>query len=424
MKRRHTRRTSAGTWAALILTVAVLSVGTAVLLRLRSGSDESVSLQAVQEVLNLNLPAAQQGGHADAGAPVQPAVTLPPETAQVETRSGPNRTAFTLTIGGTVTVGTKLRQAYYYSDSRKYDFTEVLSQLAPQMQADLCAVGWDNLVYADRKLSDNNTTAEALRMLTSAGVDLALLGYPKVYDFGEAGLAATVEAMNGLGLAEAGCTPMGTEPVRLMNVNGAAVAFLHYTQSLTSSGNTAAKKSGTGGLPKADADRIREDVAAARSAGANMTVVTVHWNALKSTEPTKDQRRMAAQIAEAGADLIVGMGDTPVQAAEWLESAGGRKTLCFYSVGSLMTAGRSNKDVAGALIQVRASVTDGVLNLEDVAVTPTYIWTFEQDKTTHFIALASNQPEPDGLDSRQRTAMGNALDRVRKIMTNSGIPLR
>ena len=51
---------------------------------------------------------------------------------------------------------------------------------------------------------------------------------------------------------------------------------------------------------------MKEDVAAAREAGADVVIVFPHWGVEYSARPFTGQQRLARQIIDAGADMVIG----------------------------------------------------------------------------------------------------------------------
>jgi poly-gamma-glutamate synthesis protein (capsule biosynthesis protein) len=72
---------------------------------------------------------------------------------------------------------------------------------------------------------------------------------------------------------------------------------------------------------------------------ADAVVVSVHWGVEYQHEPLPRQREVAAQLAAAGADLILGSHPHVLQPVELIEQ-GGHRTLVAYSMGNFI----SNQD--------------------------------------------------------------------------------
>lgn len=75
-------------------------------------------------------------------------------------------------------------------------------------------------------------------------------------------------------------------------------------------------------------ERIAEDIAAARAAGAELIVAYNHWGAEHTHQPTPKVVTHAQEMADAGVDIIIGSHSHAVQPVVWLTAADGRQVLC------------------------------------------------------------------------------------------------
>ena len=166
---------------------------------------------------------------------------------------------------------------------------------------------------------------------------------------------------------------------------------------------------------------ILEDVAAVRAAGAQAVIVSINWSTEGKTSPTKKQTAFAQQLADAGVDVIVGTGSRVVQRAEWLTGTladgSSHRTLCIYSLGSLLNESRTNANVAGMLLRLTISVDgQGRASIDEAAYVPTYIWRYKQDGRYYYRVVASDRPAPDGMGDDQTKSKDRALATVQKYL--------
>lgn len=82
--------------------------------------------------------------------------------------------------------------------------------------------------------------------------------------------------------------------------------------------------------------RVLEDIQTAKQL-ADAVIVFPHWGAEYVTSPTKYQQKFARQMAEAGADLIIGAHPHVVQPVEWITADNGNECLCYYSLGNYVS---------------------------------------------------------------------------------------
>lgn len=434
-KHRNRRGISLGTIIMLMVTCMVLAGFSVVLSRLNGSTDVHIDTGKVLQALSLGdvLPELSLSDIPISAAQVEDEATQQPVGTQAATAT-PQPTAtpepttggtFTMTFGGSVTVDTTIRQANYYSEAEKYDFTDILSLIRSDAEADFAMVTLENTTDATAKLSDSNTAADALSMLTATGFDTVALGHRQAYDLGLSGVTATLEAAAQQGLCTLGTyADEGSAQPTILTLGGVQVAVLHYTDVLADKGAKAMKKDGNTFAVALDAvsdgaDAILADIAAVRAQGAQVVVVSLSWGSSGKTSPTAKQQAFAQQLADAGVDAIIGTGSDVVQPVVWLTGslADGsiKQVLCAYSLGSLLNSSRTNANVAGMLLHLRVTY-DGSVTFEEVSCTPTYIWRYKQDGRYYYRVVASSHTPPDGMEDSQQESMARAYKNLVKYL--------
>ena len=324
-KRRKRRGISFGTLVMLLLTCVVCAGCFTILPRLQGNTE--LHVDATQVFSNLTLDGSMPElslrdipitvtTREPTQAPATEIPTLQPEVQQLLATPTPAPASLTLTLGGNIYVDSAVRKSAYFSDADAYDFEEIMSLLAPEMQSDLCIVPLENLIIPDAKVSSLIAPEEAISLLTVAGVDVVPIGFPKAYDQGMEGLSATLTALRGRGLTPVGAYASAEEAASptLLDINGVQVAVLHYVDDVSSTGAKKLKNEDAAyALPVAEAETIAADIAGARSAGAQLVIVSLRWGSVGKTAPTKAQTELAQAIADSDADIIVGTGTKAVQ---------------------------------------------------------------------------------------------------------------
>lgn len=444
MARKGKRRgVSVGTIAMLCITCMVVLGFSLVLPRLNGSTNvhidtgkvlQALALTDILPELSLNEIPISAAGATDEPTQ-QPSVTIPAAIQQPEQTAAPQPTqaptqapggSFTMTFGGSVAVDTELRQANYYSESKKYDFTDIFSLLKDSVSADFAMVTLENTTDGESKLSDSNTAADVMPMLSAGGFGNVALGYRQAYDLGLSGAAATLAAAQAQGLTTLGTfADADSAKPEIFTLGGVQVAVLHYTDVLSDKGAKAMKKDGNSFAVTLDAvsdgaDAILQDIRAVRAEGAQVVVVSLSWGSAGKTAPTSKQTAFAQQLADAGADAIIGTGSNVVQPVAWLTGklADGstKQVLCAYSIGSLLSSSRTNANVAGMLLHLNISYDGQKVSIDEVSYTPTYIWRYKQDSRYYYRVVPSNQPVPGGMGDSQQESMARALQNVQKYL--------
>ena len=213
-----------------------------------------------------------------------------------------------------------------------------------------------------------STPGDCARALYRAGFRVFSLSNNHTYDKGASGIAATLRfwasmpadvVTTGLWRGEA---DYGTIP--LHTVNGVTIAYLSYTEHTNGIPRSSAMEANV--LYTSQTDVIEQQVRQAAQL-ADFVVVGVHWGVEDSHTITGAQRTLAQQLADWGADVIVGTHPHVLQNAEWLTAADGRRAFVAYSLGNFLSTQSKKDQLIGAVLTLRLQKTtqpDGTVRLE------------------------------------------------------------
>lgn len=173
--------------------------------------------------------------------------------------------------------------------------------------------------------------AEAVAM---AGFDILSVANNHATDNGRPGLLETMQVLADWGMASVGCGenleaaqgPWRTE------INGMRLAFFAY-EGLHATYQASASAAGCMWLDPEAAGRA---IAGARP-DSDLIIVSVHWGEEYHSLPNAYQRRAAQQLADAGADIIIGHHPHVVQPVEWVQGKDrAHPTLVAFSLGNFL----------------------------------------------------------------------------------------
>ena len=453
------RPLSPGTVFMLVLLAVVLAGSAAVLGKLSSGASVDLSKLNMQ-ILDLQAGVqdstgssgnnagneAGQAGKASA-FPEKPGSVSVSENSQNAAKGGSNPSqqsdtgtdrpagddeaaeaaaagAYKLTVGGTVSLAGEVLKNAWNTDSRTYDLSDSMLLLKPELRGDLNAVFVENIVTDNYKANDTVAPESLADLLQESGFSIAACGFSKAYDKGPEGVAATWMSFDERGILTTGIRLQDRQnTLEIITVNGVKTAFLQYTGTVPSKTRKKMVNADTSRMvPEAEITLIREEIGTVRKQGAEAVVVLLKWGKTDN-RPDNGQRELAAEIAKAGADLIIGSGSRIPQGAEYLEGQNGAKVLCVWSLGSLLTGDR--KHPAGYLLHVTVRKNaNGGADILAPEYTPVYAWKYKQDGQYYYRCLASDQPEPDGMDSEQQKLMARTEKAVSETLTGSPLALR
>jgi poly-gamma-glutamate capsule biosynthesis protein CapA/YwtB (metallophosphatase superfamily) len=170
--------------------------------------------------------------------------------------------------------------------------------------------------------------------LANSGIDGVSLANNHMRNAGSQGVLDTCANLNAVGIKHAGAgadTAAASTPA-WFEAAGMRVAFLAYDS--LQSGNFAT--SVRPGVAPYKLSHATADIRAARAAGADFVIVMPHWGAEYSEAVSVQQRRDAAALVAAGADLILGSHSHFTGPIEAINRPSGGPVFVDYSLGDLL----------------------------------------------------------------------------------------
>ncbi|MFF1380947.1 CapA family protein [Streptomyces sp. NPDC058308] len=330
---------------------------------------------------------------------------------------------FTLVASGDVLPHASIiRQANADADGDGYDFAPMLAGAKPVVsKADLAICHMETVYGADGDYSGYpsfKSPPQVARALKSTGYDSCSTASNHTLDDGAAGVRRTLDALDKAGVKHAGSARSAAEDKSpaWLRAGGAKVAQLAYTY-------------GTNGypLPKGkpwtvdliDRDKIVADARAARKAGADVVVVSLHWGTEWQDEPDRQQLRLGKQLTASRTggrpdiDLLLGTHAHVPQAYEKVNG-----TWVIYGMGDQIAGDMINHE--GAHDPRGNQGTIGRFTFEPPA-RPSTRW---QVKKAEFLPMLF---DPDAgrvvnlTKALDRGAeLGDVRDRIRRVVLSRG----
>ncbi|UFR00829.1 CapA family protein [Streptomyces sp. Go40/10] len=258
---------------------------------------------------------------------------------------------FTLVASGDVLPHTSvIERAAYDADGGGHDFRPMLAGVQPVVsRADLALCHMETVYGADGDYAGYpvfKSPPQVADGLAATGYDGCSTASNHALDDGAAGIRRTLDAMDGAGLRHAGTARSEAEArtVTMLRAGAARVAHLSYT--FGTNGNPLPP-----GQPWAvnliDADRMIADARAARKAGADVVVLSVHWGTEWQDQPDRLQLSLAQRLTASATDghrdidLILGTHAHVPQAYEKVNG-----TWVIYGMGDQIAGEMYNGDGA------------------------------------------------------------------------------
>lgn len=299
-------------------------------------------------------------GH-DTPAPTTKPTTLPtaeptPEpTAEPTPEPTPAPVHATLMfVGDLMCLSSQQRGAKQQAGGSGYDFSPSFAYVREVFNNADCVIGnletslshsWP---YATEQLNIDgmpncNGPKQYLGALKFAGFDALVLANNHCCDAGVQGIIETTQAVEEYGFPYTGLfREKDAQRFVILDVKGIKVGLLSYAEFYNSKDKAVREAGCEYMINTYSKERIAEDIAAARAAGAELVVAYNHWGAEHTHQPTPKVVTHAQEMADAGVDIIIGSHSHAVQPVVWLTAADGRQVLCAYSMGNFVSSmGRS-----------------------------------------------------------------------------------
>lgn len=276
-----------------------------------------------------------------------------------------------------------------------YDFRPMFAEVAPIVQAaDLAVCNMETPLATDheavRQTVGSRTPAggapvfiaprELGEAMAEAGFNACSTANNHATDIGVDGLVATLEVLDDVGIASAGTgrTPEEAREPAWLDVGGVRVALLSATYGV----NLPLPAGQEWMVEIIDVDRLLDQARAAREAGAEFVVASLHHGHEYQIELSDGQRERTGPLLEDGSiDLILGHHAHVVQA---IQRVHGR--VAVHGLGNILSnqyaglTGPETQDGVIALLEVTEHPAGAGFHVTDVSYVPTCV-----DRDRHVI---------------------------------------
>ena len=290
----------------------------------------------------------------------------------------PFKTSMTLAA-----IGDLLIHSTVYNDAKKddsYDFSPMFKDVKDALKSpDLTIANQETIIGGSEiglsTYPSFNSPYELADTLKDVGIDIVSIANNHTLDRGEKAILNATSYFDKIGMEYVGGYRSEEDKtrIRVMSRNGIDIAFLSFTY-------------GTNGIPVPkgkeylvnliDMNHIKNDITNAKKV-ADVVAISMHWGNEYQRYPSDEQLRLAQEIADAGADLIIGHHPHVLQPMGWLNREDGGKTFVIYSLGNFLSGQMWDyKDIGGVLqVEIVKEVT-GKDQTKITVENPTFLSTF------------------------------------------------
>ncbi|AZN40247.1 CapA family protein [Paenibacillus albus] len=247
-----------------------------------------------------------------------------------------------------------LKNGYEYPYTYVGPFLKKPDLMAANLETPVTTRG----IPAQKKQYVYKSSPDALPALKASGIDVVNLANNHTMDQGEEGLLDTIGHLDSAGIPNMGAGRDDAEAFKpvLLEAKGISVAYIGLSRVIPE-GSWKAAKDHPGLAETYDSTRAVKAIQDAKKQ-ADLVVVMVHWGIEREDNPNDDQKRLAHEYIDAGADLVIGSHPHTLQG---FESYKGK--WIAYSLGNFIFPGMTpDKTKDTGVVDARCSA-DGKCSL-------------------------------------------------------------
>lgn len=216
-----------------------------------------------------------------------------------------------------------------------------------------------------------NAPAQFPKDLSKFGCNIISTGNNHASDAGQAGINGTLEEWDQLQpLATSGSARNQEEAAKLkiFEKDGIKIGFVAFSEISNSAPPNSYSLNRL-----SNSEFVRTQVQNLKSQ-TDLVIVSAHWGTEDSHVVNSSQKKYAQQLADLGADIIIGSGPHVWQPYVELNGSAGNKTQVWYSIGNGLNSQTKADQLFSAVALLKITkLNDGKIQIDSPRVLPTYM---------------------------------------------------
>jgi poly-gamma-glutamate synthesis protein (capsule biosynthesis protein) len=205
-----------------------------------------------------------------------------------------------------------------------------------------------------------------------AGIDVLFTANNHCVDRGRKGLERTIKILDSLDIPHTGTFLSYSDKRKktpfIIEKNGFKIALINSTAETN---EIPVPKSNY--VNVINIDRLKEDIAKAKSLKPDAVILFFHWGVEKEYEPNAGQLKLAEACFNAGADIIIGSHPHVLQKSILVKDPEGDKFIA-YSLGNFLANQKAPKTDGGQMIKLKLQKKDGITTISKAEYLLTWIY--------------------------------------------------
>ena len=293
---------------------------------------------------------------------------------------------------------------------RDYDFSYEFEKVRPLFaQADLVVGNLETMIFPDapyrteKYVSEQNfhcnAPIEFLDAIRKAGIDVLTNANNHDMDTGAVGIGETIDYVEKFGFIHTGTFKSDKKRYELINVQGFKVAIAAFATEHNNKRCNLTKEGVDFLLNDYSRENARRIIDQARSDGAELVFVCIHWGKENKTVNNSAQEAIAEELVELGYDCIIGSHPHVLQPFTLLYDEEAKEVPVFYSMGNFVSHNANNQKARSVIACVDIVRTGSRVDLECSYIP---IYTSNNCGSKKYVVLPINAHPLDPRNARKK----------------------
>ena len=306
-----------------------------------------------------------------------------------------------------------------------YNFSPSFAFVEPLFKsADFVCGNLETLISKSNPLTKNQNTVNGqpqcngpeayLSALKKAGVDAVVTANNHCCDWGKSGINETKQMLEKHKIPNVGTNSEGeNNRYIIINVKGINIAVLSYSHIINQRGKMSAYDLETM-VNCYDIVQVNKDIHDAKENGADFVAVYCHWGTENTEELNWFQKNDSKDIANAGADIIIGSHPHCLQRCEYIQTDDNRQVMCMYSMGNFVSsmAREINNDTIILCVKINKNPYNKRVLIKDISYIPCFVTSYNGKNNV----IIPDLPEYNG--NITNSTLTASLKRISRIFSN------
>ncbi len=292
------------------------------------------------------------------------------------------------------------RKSGYNKETNTYNFDGFFSDVKKYfIQRDYVIGSFETPVKQEKNDSDYSgypafkNPPEFISAIKNAGINIFVTSNNHILDHGTKGAIETMNHIEKYGVPYTGTYKTlknrQTNPVLFLQKNNIKLALLNYTEmtNMGSSNNYI--------VNYINIDTIKKDIEFAKKSSSDCIIVWLHFGNEYERQASQKQKDIVREVANAGADIIIGSHPHVIQPMEVLD-IDGKRVFVAYSLGNFISNQYWRYSTDGMILNIDLQKQNDVVTFKNINYIPTaVVREYNGPETKNEVAVKANDKASD-----------------------------